>query len=275
MKKLASTLPNMLLSLGTITVAAGALLGWVYTVTKEPIAQQAMQQQVEAISAVAPKFDNNPETDRWETEVNGVPVTVYPAMMGDRLVGAAVKAASFNGFAGEIIVMCGFDADGTVRDYQVLSQAETPGLGSKMQEWFRDPTGARSVIGKNPATTSFYVSKDTGGEIDAITAATISSRAFLEILRTAFESYRQYASTHGVNMTTASGSDANSGASSQHKETKEVSETENSEKVSDANSGASQRHDDKDKHEKHHEKNKEHKKKDKIRHREFSHKENR
>lgn len=236
MKKLASTLPNMLLSLGAITVAAGALLGWVYTVTKEPIAHQAMQQQVEAISAVAPPFDNNPEADRWETTVDGIPVTVYPAIMNGHLDGAAVKAASFNGFAGEIVVMCGFDADGTVREYQVLSQAETPGLGSKMQEWFREPAGARSVIGKNPATTSFYVSKDTGGEIDAITAATISSRAFLETLRTAFESYRQYASTHGLDMATASGSDANSGASSQNKKTQEVKE----EKVSDANSGASQ-----------------------------------
>ena len=192
MKKLASTLPNMILSLGIITIASGALLGWVYSITKEPIALQAAAQQQAAIAEVAPAFDNNPEADKWETEINGVPFTVYPAYDDGKLVGAAVKGSSMNGFAGEITVMCGFEADGTVKDYRVLQQAETPGLGTKMEPWFRDPAGARSVIGKNPASTSFFVTKDSGGEIDRITAATISSRAFLETMRNAYEAYRNY-----------------------------------------------------------------------------------
>lgn len=192
MKKLASTLPNMILSLGIITIASGALLGWVYSITKEPIALQAAAQQQAAIAEVAPAFDNNPEADKWETEINGVPFTVYPAYDDGKLVGAAVKGSSMNGFAGEITVMCGFEADGTVKDYRVLQQAEPPGLGTKMEPWFRDPAGARSVIGKNPASTSFFVTKDSGGEIDGITAATISSRAFLETMRNAYEAYRNY-----------------------------------------------------------------------------------
>ena len=192
MKKLASTLPNMILSLGIITIASGALLGWVYSITKEPIALQAAAQQQAAIAEVAPAFDNNPEADKWETDINGVPFTVYPAYDDGKLVGAAVKGSSMNGFAGEITVMCGFEADGTVKDYRVLQQAETPGLGTKMEPWFRDPAGARSVIGKNPASTSFFVTKDSGGEIDGITAATISSRAFLETMRNAYEAYRNY-----------------------------------------------------------------------------------
>ncbi len=192
MKKLASTLPNMILSLGIITIASGALLGWVYSITKEPIALQAAAQQQAAIAEVAPAFDNNPEADKWETEINGVPFTVYPAYDDGKLVGAAVKGSSMNGFAGEITVICGFEADGTVKDYRVLQQAETPGLGTKMEPWFRDPAGARSVIGKNPASTSFFVTKDSGGEIDGITAATISSRAFLETMRNAYEAYRNY-----------------------------------------------------------------------------------
>ena len=102
-----------------------------------------------------------------------------------------------NGFAGEIVVMCGFEADGTVKDYRVLRQAETPGLGTKMEMWFRDPAGARSVIGKNPDATSFYVTKDAGGEIDGITAATISSRAFLETLRNAFQAYKDFEKNQG------------------------------------------------------------------------------
>ena len=75
-----------------------------------------------------------------------------------------------------------------------MKQAETPGLGSKMEMWFRDPAGARSVIGKNPETTPFYVTKDKEqhGAIDGITAATISSRAFLESMRDAYQAYKQF-----------------------------------------------------------------------------------
>lgn len=194
MKKLASTLPNMILSLGIITVAAGAVLGVMYQVTKEPIALQQQEQQVAAIRQVAPPFNNDPEAEKAEIEINGATYTVYPAREDNKLVGAAVKASSMNGFSGEIVVMVGFDLDGTVRDYQVLSQAETPGLGAKMQTWFRDPSQARSILGKNPGTTAFYVSKDTEnkGEIDGITAATISSRAFLNAVRDAYDVYLEY-----------------------------------------------------------------------------------
>lgn len=202
MKKLQSTLPNMILSLGAITVIAGALLGAVYSATKEPIAKMEKEQQVEAIRQVAPPFDNDPEADAWSTDINGRLFIVYPAMKGGKLQGAAVKGGSMNGFAGEIIVMAGFTLDGTVRDYQVLSQAETPGLGSKMQLWFRDPAGARSVLDKNPSQTAFYVSKDSG-DIDAITAATISSRAFLETLRDAYDAYLTYAKSQGVEVAPA------------------------------------------------------------------------
>lgn len=192
MKKLASTLPNMIMSLGSITIVAGALLGAMYSVTKEPIERQEAAQQQAAIADVAPSFDNDPEADKWETLIDGNTFTVYPAIEHGKLTGAAVKGATMNGFAGEIVIMCGFDADGTVRDYRVLRQAETPGLGTKMETWFRDPAGARSVIGKNPAQTSFTVTKDAGGEIDGITAATISSRAFLEAMRNAFEAFKNY-----------------------------------------------------------------------------------
>jgi len=138
MKKLASTLPNMILSLGAVTIIAGSILGSVYTVTKEPIARQEAAQQQQAIADVAPSFDNNPESDKWETTIDGNTFTVYPAYKDGKLAGAAVKGSTMNGFAGEITVMCGFEADGTVKDYRVLQQAETPGLGTKMEPWFRD-----------------------------------------------------------------------------------------------------------------------------------------
>ena len=192
MKKLASTLPNMILSLGVICVIAATLLGGMYMITKEPIERQMKMQQQQAIKDVAPSFDNDPEKDKFEVKEDGNIFTVYPAFSDGKLVGAAVEGYSMNGFAGQITVICGFNLDGSVRDYRVIQQAETPGLGTKMETWFRDPQGSRSIIGKNPETFSFYVVKDPGGQVDGITAATISSRAFLEILRNAFDAYKQY-----------------------------------------------------------------------------------
>ncbi len=195
MKKLASNLPNMILSLGGITVLAGTLLGVTYSLTKEPIELQAALQQQQAIAEVSPEFDNNPEEEKWNTTIDGNQFTVYPAKENGKLVGAAVKGESMNGFAGQITVMCGFKADGSIKDYRVLQQAETPGLGTKMEAWFRDPTAARSIIDKDPSVTDFHVSKDPGGEIDGITAATISSRAFLETCRNAWQAFKDYESS--------------------------------------------------------------------------------
>ncbi len=195
MKKISSTLSNMIMSLGLITVLSGGLLGVVYSATKEPIAEQKVKQLSLSISEVAPPYDNDPEADKWDTVIDGIDFTVYPAYEEGCLAGAAVRGATMDGFSGEISVMCGFNSDGTIRDYRVLQHAETPGLGSKMEEWFRNPTGARSVIGLNPSSPGFRVSKDPGGKVDGITAATISSRAFLSAMRNAYEAYQKYSET--------------------------------------------------------------------------------
>lgn len=199
MKKLKSTLPNMLLSLGLIGIVAGGLLGGMYAITKEPIAEAEKKQLTESIAAVTPAFDNSPEDDKLSVTVDGKDFTIYPAIKDGRLEGAAVLGTTMEGFSGEVVILCGFEADGTVKDYRVIRHAETPGLGAKMEEWFHDPSGARSVIGKNPSMVNFTVTKDNG-DIDAITAATISSRAFLGVMRNAYLAYRQYAETQGLQL---------------------------------------------------------------------------
>ena len=205
MEKLKSTLPNMILSLGVIGVVAGGLLGGMYAITKKPIEDAEKKQLTASIAEVAPAFDNSPEEDRDTIKIEGKDFVIYPAMEGDKLNGAAVLGYTMEGFSGEVAILCGFDADGNVKDYRVIRHAETPGLGAKMEEWFHDPTGARSVVGKNPSVQSFYVTKDKaqGGEIDAITAATISSRAFLSIMRNAYMAYREYAQQKGVALAPA------------------------------------------------------------------------
>ena len=202
MKKLASTLPNMLLSLGVIGVVAGALLGGMYAITKDPIAKAEQNQLTASIAEVAPPFNNSPEEDKDTVSIDGKDFIVYPAMENGKLTGAAVLGYNMEGFSGEVAVLCGFDSVGNVIDYRVIRHAETPGLGAKMEEWFHDPTGARSIIGKNPSVESFYVTKDKDkqGSVDAITAATISSRAFLKIIREAFVAYRDYSADKGLNI---------------------------------------------------------------------------
>lgn len=192
----------MILSLGLIGIVAGGLLGGMYAITKEPIANAEKQQLTESIAQVVPKFDNSPEEDRDTVEIEGKEFVVYPAFENGKLNGAAVLGYTMEGFSGEVVVLCGFDSKGNVVDYRVIRHAETPGLGAKMEEWFHDPTGARSVIGKNPSVESFYVTKDKdkNGQIDAITAATISSRAFLGVMREAYTAYREYALKKGVEL---------------------------------------------------------------------------
>ena len=199
MKKLTSTLPNMILSLGVITILAGALLGGMYAITKDPIAEAESKQLTASIAEVAPNFTNDPEKQKETVKIDNNDFTIYPAFENDKLVGAAVLGTTMTGFSGEVTILCGFNAEGNIKDYRVIRHAETPGLGAKMEQWFRDPSGARSVIGRNPSVENFTVSKD-GGAVDAITAATISSRAFLLVMREAYMAYRDYAAKNGIQL---------------------------------------------------------------------------
>jgi len=176
-----STLINMVLSLGIITIIAAAALAGVYTLTEEPIAQAKAQKQKDAIGQVLPgiDFNNNPADEAVEVPVDGETVTVFPARKDGELTGIAVESHDNNGFSGLITIMYGFTPGGDITGYAVMQHAETPGLGSKMGEWFCDP--AHSIVGLNTKTSNLTVSKD-GGDVDAITAATISSRAFLRAL---------------------------------------------------------------------------------------------
>ena len=181
MKKLESTFPNMVLSLTCITLVAAAALGGAYMLTAESIEQQQSAKQTAAISAVLPAHDSIAAPETVEN------MTVYKAYANGEFVGAAVETSA-DGFGGVIQLMVGFDADNHIVNYEVLSLQETPGLGSKIPEWFKDdqkPT--QNIIGRE-ANGQFTVSKD-GGDVDAITAATISSRAFLKAVNAAYEAF--------------------------------------------------------------------------------------
>lgn len=190
----------MVLSLTGFSVVAGALLGWVNDITAEPIAQANAKTLSDAIAVVVPGFDNNPAEAPEEIEVEGVSYKIYKATKEGQPIGAAVESLS-NGFGGALKVLVGFDNEGNIIDYSLLSHAETPGLGSKAADWFKK--GAKGdITGKNPGEQPLVVSKD-GGQIDAITASTITSRAFLNAVNNAYAAYKnQSGENTAVNSST-------------------------------------------------------------------------
>ncbi len=178
----------MVIVLSGITLFAALALGSVYSFTKEPIAASKTAKQQNAIKEVLPPgFDHLAEP--VAVEDGDETLIVYKAYNAkNELIGAAVESSSNNGFSGRILVMVGFDKDGNIFNYSVLEQKETPGLGTKMVDWFKTDKGNQNIKGKNGGTANLTVSKD-GGEVDAITAATISSRAFLFSIRNAYSAF--------------------------------------------------------------------------------------
>lgn len=212
MKKLPSTLPNMILSLGIICLIIAGILALVNVATKDTIAQAETKAKVEAIKEIVPAFDNNPyeEQDTVALESEPRPLIVYPAMQGGQPVGYAIETYTDKGFAGNIDIMVGFDMKSQIVGFKVLKHGETPGLGAKIQEWFTSPAPnadlIRDVRGLDMSQASpLKVSKD-GGKVDAITAATISSRAFIDALERA---YRVYQSVVGEGGPTAQPTESN------------------------------------------------------------------
>ena len=195
----------MLLVLTGVTAISVALLAYVNELTKGPIAEANAKTLNKALKQVLPEFTNNPvgESDTIFSEKDGKKVVdfiVYPAKKGEEWVGSAVESKAM-GFGGELKVLVGFDAKGKIYNYSLLAHTETPGLGSKADKWFGayDATkgekavthemSKKSIIGMSPGEGELKVSKD-GGQVDAITASTITSRAFLNAINKAYEAYK-------------------------------------------------------------------------------------
>lgn len=195
MKKLDSTLPNMVMSLVGICVVVSAILAYLNDVTTKPIQEAQVKAKIEAIKQVTPAFDNNPYEEAFKVAVAPEDsLLVYPAKKGGSIVGYAIETNTKNGFNGLIELMMGVDDKGKMVDYSVLTIAETPGLGTKIPEWYHSPSKTAGNIQDMRGVdltkeTPLKVTKD-GGRVDAITAATISSRAFLEAVNRGYDAYK-------------------------------------------------------------------------------------
>lgn len=178
-----SSLKNMVLVLFTITLIASAGVGAVNMITEEPIAAAKAKAVQDALKQVLPAFDT---TEDAEQTIDGLTIKTYKALAAGETVGYAVETATKEGFGGMVRLMVGFDAEGRILNINVLEQSETPGLGTKMCD--EGNPLITSFKGKKPAEMTLKVRKD-GGDVDALTAATISSRAYTDAVARAYKAF--------------------------------------------------------------------------------------
>jgi electron transport complex protein RnfG len=186
MAKKESTFGNMFLALLVISLVSSTALGFVYEFTKEPIRMVEINKTNAAIQAVVPAFDNQPALETFKVACDIDSLRFYPAKKNGELVGTAVESFTKKGFSGLIRLMIGFAPDGSIIDITVLQHQETPGLGDKID---RKKSGfSLQFQGKNPANFKLSVKKDRG-DVDGITASTISSRAYCDAVKRAYDAY--------------------------------------------------------------------------------------
>jgi len=186
MAKKESTFLNMVSTLVVVTLVAAGLLGSIYALTKEPIRLAELRKKNEAIQVVVPGFDNEPSQEVEKLFMDGDTLYFYTARRGEEILGTAVETFTNQGFSGEIKLMVGLAQDGSIIDIAVVKHAETPGLGDKMQKKKSD--FSVQFMGKHPDQFKLAVKKDRG-DVDAITASTITSRAYCDAVQRAYDGY--------------------------------------------------------------------------------------
>ena len=178
-----SNLTNMLVVLTGTCLVCSALLAGIYSVTAEPIAQTNKNILMESISAVVP--EGVEISDAKAITVGGKDSEYYECTKDGSVVAYAIKSESA-GFGGPLTLMVGVTTDGVVYNASVLSHSETPGLGANCTS---DEDFKAQWKGFDPSSKILAVKKD-GGDVDAITASTITSRAYTLAVKNAVEAFK-------------------------------------------------------------------------------------
>ncbi len=182
MSKKESTFSNMVLTLFLVSLVSSAALAFIYELTRKPIEDALLNKRTMAFNIVLPEFDNEPLKDMYKVGLEKDTFSFYPGRKSGAIVGIAVETTSL-GYGGEIKLIVGFLPDGSINEVAVLEHKETAGLGDKIIKSKSD--WSTQFEGKNPEEFKLSVTKD-GGSVDAITASTITSRAYCEALQKAY-----------------------------------------------------------------------------------------
>lgn len=186
MKKLESTFINMLISLTLVALAAAVSLAYMNELTIGPKEEARKLKKLNAIKSVLPEITNDPFTEKKSFGIEGEKDSLdfFPGKNNGELKGIAISTFTKKGYSGLIKLMVGFKEDGTINNIVTLVQKETPGLGTKIT----NESFVSQYLDKNPGEFNMTVTKD-GGEIDAITGATITTRAFNHAVQRAYDKF--------------------------------------------------------------------------------------
>lgn len=190
--KMKSSFMNMVIVLGLVAAISGTSLGYVFELTKGPIAKAQAEKLKKALKLVSPEFEEVKEYMVATADNAGDSLFFYDVIQGGTVVGTAVKSWTDKAFSGRLWIIVGFLPDGTINNSNILEHKETPGLGDKTD--IKKSTWNEQFQQKNPANYNLVVTKD-GGDVDAITAATITSRAYCDAMQRAYDAYMKTAST--------------------------------------------------------------------------------
>jgi len=186
-------LSRLALVLTIIAAAAGLILSLVEGVTRAPIAEVRRQETLKALRAVLPPIDNAPDADNValllgkDRKGRDLLRTFYRGKLEGKLAGIAFKVVAPDGYSGNIEIMVGVDPEGRVVGIEILTHAETPGLGSKITA----PVFKDQFRGKGLDDVDWRVKKD-GGSFDQITGATVSPRAVVQAVKIGLEFFREH-----------------------------------------------------------------------------------
>ena len=188
MSKKESTFLNMTITLFAITIIAGVSLGFINDITEQPIKDAKIAKKTNALKLVLPDFNNKivESVKLVNHELAKDSIEIYPGFQDEKHVGTAIIGSSEKGYSGLVKIMVGFEPNGSIKNIVVLEQKETPGLGTKM----KDDKFLRQFRGKNLAEYDVKPTKD-GGDVDALTGATITTRAFGEATQMAYDVYKE------------------------------------------------------------------------------------
>ena len=193
MSKEDTSFKKMVLALFLVSAIASTSLGIIYALTKETISEARKLQKQNAIETVLPDFDNDPLEKIEKRSIDGDTLYFYIAQEKGEWIGTAVETFTNKGFGGKFKLLVSFTPEGKIYNISVLEHHETPGLGDKIEkEKSLDKNTGKSwssqFEGKDPVEFRLSVKKD-GGDVDAITAATISSRAFCDAVQRAYDEF--------------------------------------------------------------------------------------
>ena len=175
---------RLVIVLTCISLLAALALTGVYALTKGPIEQGQREKKEKALQSVLPEYEGTVrDTVILDADNEEIPVHLAIGKNGE-LCGAGIETYTKKAFAGRFDLMVGFDAEGTIVNTEVIKAGETPGLGDKINKDKSD--FAMQFNHQNPADFQLVVKKD-GGDVDAITAATISSRAYCDAVQRAYD----------------------------------------------------------------------------------------